>query len=86
MELLWCNGIPYMYCQLEWGVDVSSVYMHFAICETYLLYHVFHRCIVNWDCGGVDVSSVYVQCAICEWLYGVMVLHRSYCQLEWGGQ
>ena len=31
--VIWCNGISEIYCQLEWGVDVSSVYMHFAISE-----------------------------------------------------
>ena len=34
---IWCNGISEIYCQLEWGVDVSSVYVHSAICETYLV-------------------------------------------------
>ena len=38
VTLIWCNGIPYIYCQLElWGVDVSSVYVHSAICETCVL-------------------------------------------------
>ena len=44
-----------MYCQLEWGVDVSSV---FGVM-------VFHRDIVNWS-GGGHVSSVYVHSAICD--------------------
>ena len=34
VTLIWCNGIPYTYCQLEWGVHVSSVYVHSIICET----------------------------------------------------
>ena len=34
---IWCNGISGIYCQLEWGVDVSSVYLHSAISETYLV-------------------------------------------------
>ena len=38
VKLIWCNGIPYIYCQLVWrGVDVSSIYVHSAICETYLV-------------------------------------------------
>ena len=32
-----CNGISEIYCQLEWRVDVSSVYVHSAICDTYLV-------------------------------------------------
>ena len=37
VKLIWCNGAPYIYCQLEWGVDVFSVYVHSAICDTYLV-------------------------------------------------
>ena len=37
VNLIWCNGITEIYCQLEWGVDVSLVYVHSAICETYLV-------------------------------------------------
>ena len=40
--VIWCNSIAEIYCQLEvgvleWGVDVSSVYVHSPICETYLV-------------------------------------------------
>ena len=34
---IWCKGISDMYCQLEWGVDVCSVYVHSAICDSYLI-------------------------------------------------
>ena len=37
MIVIWCNSIPYIYCQLEWGVDVSSVYVHSVICVNYLV-------------------------------------------------
>ena len=37
VTLMWCNGISEIYCQLEWGLDVSSVYVYSTICETYLL-------------------------------------------------
>ena len=37
VKLIWCNGIPYIYCSFEWGVDVSSVYVHSAICENYVV-------------------------------------------------
>ena len=37
VKLIWYNGIPYICCQYVVGVDVSSVYMHSAICETYLV-------------------------------------------------
>ena len=35
--VIWCNGISDMYCQLEWGVDLCSVYVHSDICDTYLV-------------------------------------------------
>ena len=36
VKLIWCNGIPHIYCQLG-GVDVFSVYVYSAVCETYLV-------------------------------------------------
>ena len=36
-KLIWCNGIQYTYCQLGRRVDVCSVYVHSAICDTYLV-------------------------------------------------
>ena len=35
--VIWCNGISEIYCQMEWGEDVSLVYVHSAICDTYLV-------------------------------------------------
>ena len=35
--VIWCNGISDIYCQLEWGIDVSTVYVHSPICDTYLV-------------------------------------------------
>ena len=35
----WCNGISEIYCQLEWGIYVSSVYVHSVIYATYLVSH-----------------------------------------------
>ena len=37
VKVIWCNGIPEICCELELEVDVSSVYVHSAICETYLV-------------------------------------------------
>ena len=37
VKLIWCNGISEIYCQLEWGVHVSSVYVHSVIYDTYLV-------------------------------------------------
>ena len=35
VTLIWCNSISYMYCQLEWGVYVSSVYyILLYVCNT----------------------------------------------------
>ena len=47
--VIWCNNISDIYCQLECGgrVDVSSVYVHSAICDTYLV-----------SCYSIDVLSI----------------------------
>ena len=37
MKVIWFNAIPYIYFQLEWGVYVSSLYVHCAICDSYLV-------------------------------------------------
>ena len=37
VKLIWCNGIPYIYFQLECEADVSSVYVHSTIYEIYLV-------------------------------------------------
>ena len=46
---------------VNWGVDVSSVYVHSAICVTYFGVMVFQRSIVNWS-GGTCILSI---CAFC---------------------
>ena len=56
MKVIWCNVMPYIYFQLEWG------YMYLQ----YMCILINHRYIVNWSLGGIDVSSVYVLSAICE--------------------
>ena len=63
VKLIWCSGIPYIYGQLE-GVHLPSVYVHSAICETYLVFGVvlFHTSMVNWRRGAL----VYVHSALCE--------------------
>ena len=47
-----------MYCQLEWGVYVSSVYVHFAIYVNLFGVMLFHRSIVNWSGGGICILSI----------------------------
>ena len=37
MKIMWCNGIPSIYYQLEWGLYVCSVYVHSVICDTDLV-------------------------------------------------
>ena len=39
MKLIWCNGFPEIYAQLEEGgwVNLPWVYVHCAIYETYLV-------------------------------------------------
>ena len=71
MKLIWCNGFPEKYGQLEEG-GMGSV------CTGVV---VFHRSIVNWRRGwGQSAISI---CAFCYlWnLFGVMVFQKS--MLSW---
>ena len=36
MKLMWCNGFPEIYAQLE-GVQLRQVYLHATICKTTLV-------------------------------------------------
>ena len=39
VKLIWCSGVPEIYCQLEEGVGVClpKVYVHSCIGKTYLV-------------------------------------------------
>ena len=38
LNLFWCCGIPYIYGQFGgWGIHLPYVYVHSAICETFLV-------------------------------------------------
>ena len=37
VKLIWCNGIQRSIVNWSGEVDVSSVYVHSAICDTYLV-------------------------------------------------
>ena len=82
VKVIWCNGIPQIYCELEvWWVDVYSVHVHSAICDTYLGVMVFHRSIVNWSWGW----QMYPQ-YMCILLYVKVIwcngIPQIYCELE----
>ena len=47
------------------GVHVSSVYVHSAICETYLISWYFID-LLSSGVWRVHVSSVYVHFAVCD--------------------
>ena len=62
VTLIWCKWYSIDLLSIGVGVDVSSVYVHSAICETYLVnVMVFHRSIVNWS-GGRCILSIYAFC------------------------
>ena len=56
MKLIWCNGFPGIYGQLEEG-GMGSV------CTGVV---VFYRYIVIWRRGGVNLPWVYVHSALYE--------------------
>ena len=70
----------YSYVKLMWysGFHRSMIYVHSAICETYLVQWIFHTSMVDWRgyiCPGI--------CAFCYMLnlFGVVVFHR--CMVNW---
>ena len=81
MKVIWCNGIPYIYGELEWGIHVSSVYVHFLYVRL-ISCNCIHRCIVNWS-----GSYIYPQ-YMCIMLYVKLMLCNSisymYGQFDWG--
>ena len=72
VKLTWCSGIPQMCGQLE-GVCLTLVYVHSAICETYM---VLWYSLDLWLIGGISALG---RCAFCFMfnLFGVVVFHRS---------
>ena len=64
MKLMWCNSIPYTYCQLEWGYMYSQ-YMYILLYVKLIWCNGIPLIYCQLECG-VDVSSVYVHSALCE--------------------
>ena len=65
------------------GVDVSSVYVHSAICK-HLFGVMYSIDLLSIGVKGIDVSSVYVHSAICD-TYWCNVFHRSIVNWSMGG-
>ena len=56
VKLIGCNGIPYIYGQLEWWVHLAEVYVHSGICETSLvLWYSIDWCLIGG--GGVKLTG-----------------------------
>ena len=74
VKLMWCSGFLLIYGWLEEGVHVPEVYVHSAICATYLVYwYAMHL----WSiAGGTFALSIFAFCYILN-LFGVVILHRS---------
>ena len=82
-----CNLFGVMVFQrsiVNWhgGKDVSSVYVHSAICDTYVVqWYSIHLLSIGM---GVYICSVYVHSAIYVKLIWCNGISEIYCQLEWG--
>ena len=63
------------------GIDVSSVYVHYAICEL-MWCNGIQRSIVNWS--GRYMYPHYMHPAICDTLFGIAIFHRSIVNWSWG--
>ena len=70
MKLIWCNGFPEIYAQLE-GINLTEVYMHVTICKTAL---VKWCCIDLLSIGGVGMGSI-CHAYMCILLY----MKRMWC-------
>ena len=57
-----------LWCKMEWGeLDVTLVYVHSDICETYATANSMPYICYQYGARGVDVSSVYVSfCLVFE--------------------
>ena len=67
---------------LGW-IDVSSVYVHAATCDSYVGVMVFHRSNVNWGVGGYMYNQytcivLYVTRIWCN------IIPQLCCQLKFG--
>ena len=76
VELILCNTISYLHCQLVWGG--RCILSICAFCYMCNLFGVtfFHRCIVNWSLGGRCILSICLFYYIGN-LFGVTVFDRS---------
>ena len=61
VKVIWGNGIPYIYCHLDWGLDVFSEYVHSAICESYLVQQ-YSIDLLSIGVGGRSMLSIYALC------------------------
>ena len=68
------------------GSNLPWVYVHCAICETYVVYW-FSRdlCLIGGG-GGVNLPWVYVHCVIYETYLMYMVFQRSMLDWRMGGR
>ena len=83
MKLIWCNGFPEIYAQLEeGGGPVCQIWAQCAFCYIWNLFvcHVFQKSMLIW--GG----QIWAQCAFCYIgnLFGVMDFQKS--MLNWGAK
>ena len=54
-----------------WGVSLSDISVHYAICETYVVVVVFHGSMVNWRSGcGQSVMKII-------WCNGLPEIHAK---------
>ena len=64
VKVIWCNSIPYMYGQLEWGY-MHAQYMCILLYRKHIWCNGIPHIYGQLECG-VCVPSVYGHSAICE--------------------
>ena len=85
MKLIWCNGFPDIYAQLEEGIGLIChgymcivLYMKLIWCNGFA---EIYAQLEEWG-WGQSAMGICALCYICN-LFGVMVLQRS--MLDWRG-
>ena len=84
VKLIWCNGIPQIYCHLEWrGRCILRICAFSYMCNLFGVM-VLHRSIVNLCVG--QMYPKYMGILLYMKLIWCNHTPQVYCQLETGGQ
>ena len=87
VKLIWYSNSPEIYAGLEEGdgVSLSWVYVHSSICETYFLYCIYHRSMLDWRRGWSQSAIEYICIPLYVNLIWCSGFPEIYARFEWRG-